>query len=79
MWVFWMAIEVTTIGRLIWNTWPHTGIFCMIREGECRECALDAGHVLADPSLQISPEGVVPTSEGSAADEKPNQVLFQRY
>jgi hypothetical protein len=39
----------------------------MIREGECRECALDAGHVLADPALQSSPEGAVPTFEETRA------------
>jgi hypothetical protein len=43
----------------------HTGIVCMIREGGCRECALDAGHVMADPALQSSPEGAVPTFEGA--------------
>jgi hypothetical protein len=37
----------------------------MIRDGECRECALDAGHVLADPELQSSQEGSVPNFEGS--------------
>jgi hypothetical protein len=37
----------------------------MIREGECREYALDAGHVLTDPALQNSPEGAVPTFEGA--------------
>jgi hypothetical protein len=43
----------------------HTGIVSMIREGECREYALDAGHVLADPALQSSPDGAVPTFEGA--------------
>jgi hypothetical protein len=61
----WMAIEATTIARLIWNAWTHADIVCMIREGECRECALDAGHMLADPALQSSPEGAVPTFEGA--------------
>jgi hypothetical protein len=53
----WVAIEATTIAHLLWNAWTHTGIVCMIRERECRECALDAGHVLADRALQSSPEG----------------------
>jgi hypothetical protein len=56
-----MAIEAIIIARLIWNAWMHTGIVCMIREGECRECALDTGYVLADPALQSSLEGAVPT------------------
>jgi hypothetical protein len=60
-----MAIEATTIARLIWNAWTHTGIVCIIREGECRKCALDAEHVLADPALQSSPEGAVPTFKGA--------------
>jgi hypothetical protein len=60
-----MAIEATTIARLIWNVGTHTGIACMIREGECRECALGARHVLADPALQSSPDGAVPTFEGA--------------
>jgi hypothetical protein len=60
-----MAIEATTIARLIWNAWKHTGIVFMIREGECRECALDAGRVLADPALQSSPEGAVPIFDGA--------------
>jgi hypothetical protein len=37
----------------------------MVREGECHEYALDAGHVLADPALQSSPEGAVSTFEGA--------------
>jgi hypothetical protein len=61
----WMAIEATTTARLIWNAWTPIGIVCMIREGECRECALDAGHVLADLALQSSPDGVVPTFKGA--------------
>jgi hypothetical protein len=60
-----MAIEASTIARLIWNAWTHTGIVCMIREGECRESTMDAGYVLADPVLQSSPEGAVPTFEGT--------------
>jgi hypothetical protein len=60
-----MAIEATKIARLIWNAWTHTGIVCMIREAECRECALDAGHVLADRTLQSSQEVAVPTFEGA--------------
>jgi hypothetical protein len=60
-----MAIEVTTIQRLIWNAWTHTRIICMICEGECRECALEAGHVLADPALQSSPEGAIPAFEAA--------------
>jgi hypothetical protein len=61
----WMTIEATTFSRLIWNAWTHTGIVCMIREGECREYALDTGHVLVDPALQSSLEGAVPTFEGA--------------
>jgi hypothetical protein len=64
----WMAIEATTIARIIWNAWTHTGIVCMIREGKCSECALDAGHILADPALQSSPERAVPTFERAAAE-----------
>jgi hypothetical protein len=63
-----MVIEATTIARLIWNAWTHTGIVCMIHEGECRKCALDEGHGLADPALQSSLEGAVPTFEGGAAE-----------
>jgi hypothetical protein len=61
----WMAIEATTIVRLIWNVWTPTGVVCMIRERECRECALDAGYILINPALQSSPEGAVPTFEAA--------------
>jgi hypothetical protein len=60
----WTAIEATMIARLIWNGWTHTDNVCMIHEGECRECALDAEHVFADPTLQSSSERSVPTFEG---------------
>jgi hypothetical protein len=40
----------------------------MVYEGECRECALDARYVLADPALQSSPEGAVPTFKRPAAE-----------
>jgi hypothetical protein len=63
-----MVIEAATIARLIWNTWTHTGIVYMIREGKCHECALDAGHVQADPALQSSSEGRYRPSKGPAAE-----------
>jgi hypothetical protein len=60
----WMAIQATTIARLVWNAWTHTGIACTIRNGECRECTLQPEHVLRDPTLQGSPDGAAPIFEG---------------
>jgi hypothetical protein len=60
-----MAMEATTIMRLIWNAWGHTGIVCIVRQGKCCECALDSKHVLGDPALQASPDEAVSISEGA--------------
>jgi hypothetical protein len=74
-----MAIEATSIACLIWNAWTHTGIVCKIREGECRERALDAGHMLADaeaPNDDVVIKGLCTQDQPDRCRRDPLQ-LFQ--
>jgi hypothetical protein len=60
----WMAIQATTVTRLVWNAWQHTGIVPGIEEGVCQRCTLSPEHVLADGALQAVMDGRTPTWEG---------------
>jgi transposase len=60
----WMAIQATTITRIVWNAWIHTGIICIVKKGECEHCELDPARVLDDPALQPASGGAIPIFEG---------------
>jgi hypothetical protein len=60
----WMAIQATTITRIVLNAWTHTGIICAVEDGECKRCELDPARVLGDPALQPASGGAIPIFEG---------------
>jgi hypothetical protein len=61
----WMAIQASTVTRIVWNAWGHTGVICEIENGECVRCGVDPARVLKDPALQPTFDGGTPVYEGA--------------
>jgi hypothetical protein len=61
----WMVIEASSVTRLIWNAWSHTGIIATITNCTCNGFRLDVDHVLSDPGLQPVSGGAERVFEGA--------------